>query len=238
MTETNEPPPHVIVEATAKTGISDHGRLIQRKTIGAAWEESLQLFLRPEGLNRYDSRGVPCVEVEDLLFDITNPRQEPRVSSLYPKELNYLIDEFTDRLIQPQAGQTSIVNDRLFRWQLPDGREFNQLDAVMAMLANDPDARYAIMGLWEPTRDLRSPTPVGPLILYPRIRAEMLNFTVVTRTLDAILGAVQLIVGFSNLHGYMANKLRVGTGPLRVLALSYHLHDMDIPRIRAMLEEK
>jgi|GEM_PF-3344403 hypothetical protein len=211
-------------------------RVIAREAIAPAWEASLELFLRSEGLNRYDSRGVPCVEIEDLLFDISHPVREPRVSSLYPKHLHSLVEDFTSRLIAPQSGQTSIINDRLYRWRLQNGSVLNQLETVLEMLHDNPDVRYSLVGLWDPEQDLQSSTPVGPLILYPRIRGGALNLTVVTRTLDAMLGAVQLIVGFSNLQEHMASILHKGVGHLRVLTLSYHLHDMDVPLIRSMLD--
>ncbi|MGW3352677.1 thymidylate synthase [Nonomuraea rubra] len=210
-------------------------RSLQYPTIGQAWEASLELFLDPIGLNRYDSRGVPCVEVEDLFMDISHPHREPRVSVLYPKEFHPLIDEFTSRLLEPQFGQTSIINDRLFRWKSGDGQELNQLSTVVEMIRVNPDLRYTIIGLWSPALDLFSETPVGPIALYFRRRSDALNLTLVTRTLDAIVGAVQLIVGFANLQQHISRMLGLSVGALRVLALSYHLHDMDLPRVRSML---
>src|SRR5437763_1191017 len=82
-------------------------RVIASQTIAPAWEASLALFLSTEGMNRYDSRGVPCIEIEDLLFDIASPLDEPRVSRLYPKHYHRLIDDFTERLVRPQIGQVS-----------------------------------------------------------------------------------------------------------------------------------
>jgi hypothetical protein len=212
-------------------------RTVRKPTISAAWEESLYLFFQP-GLHRYDSRGDPCIELEDLYFDIQHPNREPRISPLFPKRFIPFIDSFTERLLDPQVGHTSMINDRLFRWRRRNGTLLNQMETELELLREKPEGRYAIIGFWDPELDLGSEIPVGPIATYFRVRSDKLHGTVVTRTLDALTGAVQLIVGFANLQAHYAEVLGVGIGGLRVLALSYHLHDMDLPRVQSLLEGK
>lgn len=209
-------------------------RTIRKPTIGEAWEESLHLFFQP-GLHRYDSRGDPCIEIEDMFFDIKYPNREPRISPLFPTRFLPFVESFTERLLDPQVGQTSMINDRLFRWEKRDGSLLNQIEVELELLHSKPEGRYNIIGFWDPELDLGSDMPIGPIMAYLRVRSDRLNATIVTRSLDALTGAVQLIVGFANLQAYFAQAIGSGIGELRVLALSYHLHDMDLPRVASLL---
>lgn len=213
-------------------------RTISKSTIASAWENSLSLFFQPSGVHRYDSRGDPCLEIEDLFFDIQHPSRKPQISPLFPKALVPFIDSFTKRLIDREIGQISNINDRMYRWQKRDGGNINQLDKVINMLRTNPGGRYSLIGFWDPEIELFSEKQIGPIMAYPRIRSGELTLTVVTRSLDAITGAVQLIVGFANFQSYLAETLNATVGPLRVLALSYHLLDMDLPRVMSLLKEK
>lgn len=210
---------------------------VDGETIAEAWEASLELFLQP-GLNRYDSRGEPCVEVEDLQLRIAHPDREPRVSRLFPAEFEPFVESFTDRLLSSYNGRGATVNERLFRWQKRSGGSLDQLQTVVEMLARDPGTRHAVIGFWDPELDIAGPTPVGPLLAYFRIRNGALNSTVVSRSLDALTGAVQLVVGFANLQRYLAEQASADVGEMVLYALSYHLHDMDFPRVVDILGER
>jgi len=63
------------------------------------------------------------------------------------------------------------------------------------------------------------------------MRNRALNLTVVERSLDAITGAVQILVGFAAFQEHMALRLDSGVGTLTVMALSYQLLDIDVPSI-------
>lgn len=208
-------------------------RHIRADTTGRAWDKSLALFLGSEPLNRYTSRGDPCSEVEDVLFDISQPSRKPHISDSFPKSLKPFVDDFGRRLTEEQFGQTSKLNDRLYRWKKRDGTDLNQHALVASLLQEYPDGRYSVISFWDPEEELGSDRQVGPLLAYPRIRGAKLNVTVVTRTLDAITGAVQILVGFAGYQRVLAEELGVAIGSLRVFALSYHLLDIDLPRVVA-----
>lgn len=210
-------------------------RCITADTIAKVWQKSLSLFIRGEGLNRYTSRGDPCNELEDVLFDIVHPQRKPQISVHFPQSLVPFIEEFEQRLTQEGFGQTSKLNERLYRWRLRDGRSMNQHEIVTALLQDFPDGRYSIISFWDPEDELASDKQIGPLVAYPRIRGNQLNLTVVTRTLDAITGAMQVFVGFAGYQRLIAEELSIDIGRLRVFALSYHLLDLDLPRVQAIV---
>lgn len=205
------------------------------ETLAEAWEASLGLFTQPE-VNRYNSRGEPCVEVEDLQIQITHPDREPRVSPWFPKEFAPFVESFTERLLSSHNGRDAILNERLFRWPTRDGAPLNQLAAEVALLSEERETRHGVIGFWDPELDMKSSTPVGPLLAYFRIRGEKVNSTVVARSLDAMTGAMQLMVGFANLQRYIAGQTSAEVGEMTLYALSYHLHDMDFPRVFDMLQ--
>ncbi len=211
-------------------------RYIRAETTAKAWQKSLKLFLGGEPMNRYSSRGDPCSEIEDVLFDISHPERKPQISERFPNNLRTFVEEFRERLTVQQFGQTSKLNDRLYRWQRRDGSLLNQHDVVASLLHDFPEGRYSVMSFWDPEEELQSDKQVGPLFAYPRIRSGKLNITVATRTLDAITGAVQILVGFAGYQELLAKELGVSIGPFRLLALSYHLLDFDLPRLDELLE--
>lgn len=210
---------------------------IGSETLAGAWEASLELFAQPE-VNRYNSRGEPCVEVEDLQIQIAHPDREPRVSPCFPKEFAPFVDSFTDRLLSAHNGRSAIINERLFRWPTRSGEPLDQLKAEVALLSEERDTRHGVIGFWDPELDMNSPTPVGPLLAYFRIRDERVNSTVIARSLDAMTGAMQLMVGFANLQRYIAGQTSAEVGEMTLYALSYHLHDMDFPRVLDILRER
>jgi hypothetical protein len=207
---------------------------IRADTTARAWDKSLTLFLGDGPLNRYTSRGDPCSEVEDVLFEISQPLRQPQISEAFPRSLIGFVDQFRERLTEEQFGQTSKLNDRLYRWRQRDGSTLNQHEVVSALLRDYPDGRYSVISFWDPEEELTNDRQVGPLMAYPRIRGGKLNLSVVTRTLDAITGAVQILVGFAGYQELLANELAVKVGHLRVFALSYHLLDVDLPRVIAL----
>lgn len=199
----------------------------------------MRLFVSGDALNRYDGRGGPCLEVEDVLFDISHPEREPRDSTLLPHAFQDMTLGYTERLLAPELDpQKSTINDRLFRWRMPEGAVLNQHDTVLEKLRADPDGRGTVITFWDPAIDLGSERAVSPLIVYLRLRSGKLHATVVARSLDAMTGAIQLIVGFANLQEDYARRLALPVGRLRLLALSYHLYEFDLPRVLRFQEEK
>lgn len=206
---------------------------VAASTTGKAWENSLKLFWKTG--YRITSRGDPCTEVEDVLFEVSRPDRSPQISSSYPDSLVPLVEDFRARLVNAQMGQTSKLNERLYRWPQRDGTGLDQHSEVLSLMRQFPDGRYSIISFWDPEEELSSNMQIGPLLAYPRIRAGRMNMTVVSRSLDAVMGAMQVLVGFAGYQQHLAGELEVGIGSLRVLALSYQLLDLDVPRIPAAL---
>lgn len=212
------------------------GYVISENSLGSVWTKSLKLFTTEEVFNRYDSMRGPCIELEDVLLDIKDITREPRIHNLFPSAFIPLVDDFTEKLTQKQSGRVSTLNARLFSWKKRDKKNLNQLSLIISMLKEKPESRYSILGFWDPDLDPESTQPSGVLSSYYRIRSGKLYSTVVIRTVDAWLGAVPAMVGFANLQIYIANQLDVNIGSLNLLALSYHIYEMDLPYVLENIE--
>lgn len=210
--------------------------LVNGKTIGDAWEKSLRLFQKATSLHRYDSMRGPCVEIEDVLITIASIVREPRISQLFPVSLSPLVEDFTEKLIEKQTGRISTINARLYHWKRRDNSSLDQVLMVIEMLRRQPESRYSIIGFWDPDIDPSFSQPSGPLVAYFRIRSGRLLSTVIIRTVDAWLGAIPALVGFANFQIYIAQAVGVPVGAMKLLALSYHLYEMDIPVVLEKLK--
>ena len=205
--------------------------------ISDAWEESLALFSEPSRLNRFDSMRGPCVEYEDLLIRVLNPRGDELISPLYPTAFKTFVKSYADGFLGKESARSSTVSQRLYSWrrrpQADDDINFrdplDQISRTITMLREHPESRYNIVGFWDPDIDLDLPNPVSPLTAYFRVREKKLHSTLMVRSVDAWLGAFPMFVGFSMLHERLAKLSDNSVGPIAFFILSYHVYEMDLP---------
>lgn len=209
--------------------------VVRKNTLGEAWVESLKLFFKSKHLHRYDSMKGPCLEIEDVIFDVLNPARLPQVSNIFPTHFHALIDDFTEKLTDKQVGHVSTTNNRLYQWSKRDGTKLDQVAKIIEALQLHPESRHCIIGFWDPDIDFFSDQPISPLVAYIRIRKGKLHSTVVARSVDAWLGAVPILVGFANLQSSLAQAVNITIGSINFHALSYHIYETDLPVVKGKL---
>jgi hypothetical protein len=209
--------------------------MIDSDTIGHAWLDSLRLFLDVRNSTRYDSARGPCFEVRDLPVMIRSPATERHVPG-FPEPLEALIDSFVDRFMDQDSARNSTLASRLYRWPREHGSTFDQIAHARKVARENPETRFNIVSVWDPNKDPEAENPVSPLVAAFHVRpAEgvyRLHATLMVRTLDAWLGAVPMLVGFSTLQAHLAESANCLVGGLAVFVLSYHVYEMDLPIVR------
>lgn len=103
----------------------------------------------------------------------------------------------------------------------------DQFQKVRQMLINDPGSRQAVVGLWDPAKDLTVDSkdkPCNDLIVF-RVRGGALDMTVYNRSNDVIWGAYGAnAVHFSMLQEWMAASLALPVGTYTQVSNSYHVY--------------
>lgn len=206
--------------------------LIAADSIGEAWEKSLLLFDSNSLLVRFNSQRGPCLEVQDVLFDIRLTAPEQDISPWYPREFHSLVDAYASGFLNEGLGRDSTLAERIYRWESPP-QPINQFDHAVRLLIEHPNTRYNVLAFWDPRRDGELPNPVSPLVAQVQTRRNKLSATLFTRTVDAWLGGFPMLVGFARLARRLADAAGIEPDGMRVLAGSYHVYEMDLPILRS-----
>lgn len=107
-----------------------------------------------------------------------------------------------------------------------DGRDQDQLEAVIGMLRADPNTRQAVCQIWHAT-DLTHDTKdkACNMSIVFRIRRGNLCMTVYNRSNDMIWGAYGAnVVQFSMIQEYVAAHLGLPMGPYTQVSNSFHVY--------------
>lgn len=119
-----------------------------------------------------------------------------------------------------------------FRWRR--SFLFDQLNALVSLLAADPGSRRAMLSIWDPAKDLGTTSvdlPCNVMVKFS-IEDDGLRALVFNRSNDVIWGAYGAnVVQFSMLQEYLAMRLGVGVGPLWQVSSDWHAY-------RAVLEAR
>lgn len=218
--------------------------MIETDSISQAWIEGLRLF-RTEQLSRYDSRLGPCLEIENFFVRVRQPRPDEDLTRLYPNVLSSVIDSYAGGFLDPNNAENSTNSKRLYEWRKGvDGglsstgndRMLNQISRVIDRLIKKPESRQNIVAFWDPEIDWGHPNPVAPLIATFQARSARLHSTLVVRSVDAYLGTVPMFLGFVKLHYRIAQAAQLQPASSSFLVWSYHLYEMDLPRIEDVIE--
>jgi thymidylate synthase len=218
--------------------------MIETDSISQAWIEGLRLF-KATPLNRYDSRLGPCVEIENLLVRIRKPRHDEDLTRLYPSRLSSVIDSYVGGFLDRDNVENSTNSKRLYEWRkggdsrissTGDGKRLNQISRVIDRLMKKPESRQNIVAFWDPEIDWDHPNPVAPLLASFKAPSAALHSTLIVRSVDAYLGTLPMFLGFVKLHDRIARESGIAPGSTSFLVWSYHLYEMDLPRIQDLIE--
>lgn len=213
-------------------------KLISAPCIAQAWEQSLALFDTESDTLRFNSQRGPCVEAQDILFDVQLSRPDQDFSPWYPNEFHALVDSYAAGFLNEEPARDSTVAERLYRWtspQQPSG-SIDQAARAMQLLIEHPNTRYNVLAFWDPIKDGALANPVSPLSAHIKMRHSRLAGTLFTRTVDAWLGAFPMLVGFARLIRRLAAAADVEADSMRILIGSYHVYEMDLPILQSIGE--
>jgi hypothetical protein len=116
-----------------------------------------------------------------------------------------------------------------YGWRWRNAFGFDQIQAVIQLLQNDPNTRRAVIAMWSPVSDLRlgqrsRDIPCNTQI-YFKLREGRLRMTICNRSNDVILGLYGAnAVHMSMLHEYVAGKLNVRMGSMTTISDSFHVY--------------
>ena len=99
-----------------------------------------------------------------------------------------------------------------------------------------PESRQNIVAFWDPEIDWDHPNPVAPLLASFKAPSAALHSTLIVRSVDAYLGTLPMFLGFVKLHDRIARESGIAPGSTSFLVWSYHLYEMDLPRIQDLIE--
>lgn len=107
----------------------------------------------------------------------------------------------------------------------------DQFNKVRQMLIADPGTRQAVVGLWDPAKELNATSkdkPCNDMIMF-RIRGGFLDMTVCNRSNDVIWGAYGAnAVHFSMIQEWMAASVGCMVGSYTQVSNSFHVYT-DLP---------
>ncbi|MBU4315318.1 thymidylate synthase [Patescibacteria group bacterium] len=125
-----------------------------------------------------------------------------------------------------------------YRWRHHFGRD--QLMDLVEHLKIEPSSRQGVVMMWDPTDDgLMAPKKKNvpcPFAFTANIIGNKLNFHLVIRSNDMMLGNPHDTAGFALLQSMLAQELEVGVGKLTVSISHAHIYGNHVGQARTMLE--
>ena len=221
---------------------------VEGDSIARAWENSLlELYTRGSDIKtQYDKPEDPPSKDATALITITDPLCEPMIHKDFPggpEELQEYVMEvcegIKDHLVRdpddPEDTRWEYTyHQRLFAYQVPGGKIFDQIETLCQKLAQAPYTRRAQAITWKVWEDDDCYDPACLQSLWCRITEEdgerILSMNVRFRSNDAYKAAFMNIFALVQLQQRIATRVAELSGqPVRVgrychLADSYHLY--------------
>lgn len=212
---------------------------VQESTLPAAWERSvIECWERGTAFRtEYDHEGDPPSKDCTALIVVEDPFAEPRIHRAFPGGLDDLeiyrqevVDGVRDHWIDPDAGKWSYTyHERLTAYPSPEGR-VDQLESVVARLAETPHTRRAQAITFEPARDAVTDDPPCLQRVWFRVEDDRLLMQITMRSNDAFKAAYMNMFAFTELQRELAHRLSeradrdIKPGPYTHFANSYHIY--------------
>lgn len=209
-------------------------------TMGEVWEESIRRLVDQDGLETVDSiTGGPSIEAPLVRLHVLHPDIQPQHSPAFVEP--ELIDSY-EGVLRERTGQTAdetkTIANRIYAYPGPDGGVIDQLELCWHELEESSSSRRAIIQLWDPAADLAARgtgNPASHIFLQLTVRSGAINMIVVSRSVDAWLGALPNMLGFFSLQKKTSERLKLEIGTYSHVIVSYHIYLRDIPAARSAL---
>lgn len=223
--------------------------VIRVRNVGFALAEGLR-YLDLRGVNEPSRNGLVTVAPSPVVTVTEQPLERVLFSELRDanpffhlfeslwmlagsNDLKWL-SQFNKRMAQfSDDGGTTQPGAYGYRWRHHFG--YDQLEAVVRQLVDDPHSRRAVLTMWDPTAqgDLyavangSADVPCNTQCFF-RVNGSRLDMTVLCRSNDMLWGAHGAnAVHFSILQEYIAERLQLPVGEMIQFSNNYHLyHDV------------
>jgi thymidylate synthase len=207
---------------------------IVEELLPVAWEQAvLACWETGESFpTEYDKPGDPTSRDVTAVVHVTRPFDEPRIHRAFPGGLDDLekyraevLYGVHDHWIDPAVGKWEYTyHERLFRYRLPDGREFDQIAAVIEKLKAVPHTRRAQAVTWQVWNDMNIADPACLQRMWFRISSGKLHLNVHMRSNDAFKAAFMNMYAFTELQRAVASALGLEPGQYMHIADSFHIY--------------
>jgi thymidylate synthase len=216
--------------------------------IARAWEDSL-IELYRNGCNvktQYDKPGDPPSKDATMIITVANPLGEPMIHKDFPggpEDLQEYVMEVCEGIKDHLVRDPNDPNDtrweytyhqRLFTYDVPATRAFDQIETVCKKLVDTPHTRRAQAVTWKVWEDNDCYDPACLQSIWCRIvevdDERVLNMNVRFRSNDAYKAAFMNMFALVQMERIIAERVSQMSGkPVRVgrychIADSYHLY--------------
>jgi thymidylate synthase len=230
---------------------------VEGDCIARAWEESL-ISLYKDGCDiktQYDKVDDPPSKDATMIITITDPQREPMIHKDFPAGIEFLqeyvmevCEGIKDHLVRnpndPEDKRWEYTyHQRLFAYEVPTMKAFNQIEIMCQKLADTPYTRRAQAITWKVWEDNHCYDPACLQSLWCRITEQsgnpMLNMNVRFRSNDAYKAAFMNIFALVQLQKKIAERISeisgkvVKVGRYCHIADSYHLYGSYFEELKA-----
>jgi thymidylate synthase len=211
--------------------------------IARGWEESL-IELDRKGCNirtQYDKEGDPPSKDATMIITISDPLSEPMIHKDFPggpEELQEYVMEvcegIKDHLVRDREDPSDTrweytYHQRLFSYEVPGLKPFNQIETVCRKLAEVPYTRRAQAVTWKVWEDNDCYDPACLQSLWCRIIEEdgerVLSLNARFRSNDAYKAAFMNIFALVHLQQSIAQRISEISGRLVKVGRYCHMAD-------------
>jgi thymidylate synthase len=218
---------------------------VEADCIARAWEESL-IVLHEKGCNlqtQYDKPEDPHSKDATMIITITDPLHEPMIHKDFPggpEDLQEYVMEvcegIKDHLVRnpndPEDTRWEYTyHQRLFAYEVPTLKPFNQIDMLCQKLAETPYTRRAQAITWKVWEDNTCYDPACLQSVWCRITEEnserMLSMNVRFRSNDAYKAAFMNMFALVQLQQSMVGRIVELSGKPLQVGRYCHIVDSD-----------
>jgi thymidylate synthase len=216
---------------------------VEADCIARAWEESL-VELNGKGCSihtQYDKEGDPPSKDATMIITINNPLSEPMIHKDFPggpEELQEYVMEvcegIKDHLVRNRQDPSDTrweytYHQRLFSYEVPGLKAFDQIETVCRKLAEVPYSRRAQAVTWKVWEDNDCYDPACLQSLWCRIIEEdgerLLSLNARFRSNDAYKAAFMNIFALVQLQQSIAQRISEISGTLVKVGRYCHMAD-------------
>ena len=200
--------------------------LAWEQAVIACWEQGERFPTEYDRPDDPDSRDVTA------MIHVRRPFDEPRIHRVFPAGLEQLetyraevVYGVHDHWIDPSVGKWEYTyHERLFAYDVPGMRIFDQVAGVVRKLREVPFTRRAQAVTWQVWNDMNIDDPACLQRMWFRISEGKLHLNVHMRSNDAFKAAFMNMFAFTELQRMVAEQVGVEPGEYMHVADSFHIY--------------